>query len=72
MAKIYFQTYSRNKHESLQSKQQPIVDKSAEAPPAERVPLAAQQIGTRTATISHHWLLVVTDIVQTKFAKTNQ
>lgn len=49
MAKISFQTYSRNKHESLRSKQQAIVDKSAETPPAERVPLAAQHKGTRTA-----------------------
>ena len=43
MAKIYFQTYSRNKYESLQSKQQAIVDNSAETPPAERVPLSAQK-----------------------------
>ena len=49
IAKIYFRTYSRNKHESLQSKQQPIVDKSAETPPAERVLLSAQHKGTRTA-----------------------
>ena len=46
LAKIYFQTYSRNKHESLRSKQQPIVDKSAETPPAERVPLVAQKNAT--------------------------
>ena len=38
VAKISFQTQSHSKHEYLHSKQQPTIDKSAEAPQAERVP----------------------------------
>ena len=40
VGKIYFQTQSHSKHEYLHSKQQPTIDKSAEAPQAERVPLS--------------------------------
>ena len=43
VAKIYFQTQSHSKHEYLRSKQQPTIDKSAEAQHAERVPLSAQK-----------------------------
>ena len=38
VAKISFQTQSHSKHEYLHSKQQPTIDKSAEAQHAERVP----------------------------------
>ena len=43
VAKISFQTQSHSKHEYLHSKQQPTIDKSAEAQHAERVPLSAQK-----------------------------
>jgi len=43
VAKISFQTQSHSKHEYLHSKQQPTIDKSAEAQHAEREPLSAQK-----------------------------
>ena len=46
VAKISFQTQSHGKHEYLHSKQQPTIDKSAEAQHAERVPLSAQKKAT--------------------------
>ena len=46
VAKISFQTQSHSKHEYLHSKQQPTIDKSAEAQHAERVPLSAQKKAT--------------------------
>ena len=45
-AKIYFQTQSHSKHGYLRSKQQPTIDKSAEAQQADRVPLSAQKKAT--------------------------
>ena len=38
--KSLFQTQSHSKHEYLRSKQQPSIDKSAEAQQADRVPLS--------------------------------
>ena len=46
VAKISFQTQSHSKHEYLHSKQQPTIDKSAEAQHAERAPLSAQKKAT--------------------------
>ena len=43
VAKISFQTQSHSKHEYLHSKQQPTIDKFAEAQHAVRVPLSAQK-----------------------------
>ena len=40
VAKISFQTQSHSKHEYLHSKQQPTIDKSAEAQHADREPLS--------------------------------
>ena len=40
VAKIHFQTQSHSNPEDLRSKQQPTIDKSAEAQQAERVPLS--------------------------------
>jgi hypothetical protein len=46
VAKISFQTQLHSRHEYLHSKQQPTIDKSAEAQHAERVPLSAQKKAT--------------------------
>jgi hypothetical protein len=43
VAKTYFQTQSHSKHEYLHGKQQPTIDKFAEAQHAVRVPLSAQK-----------------------------
>ena len=54
VAKISFQTQSHSKHEYLHSKQQPTIDKSAEAQHAERVPLSAQKKATAKCSRSCH------------------
>ena len=56
VAKISFQTQSHSKHEYLHSKQQPNIDKSAEAQHAERVPLSAQKKATAKCSRSCHTL----------------
>ena len=52
VAKISFQTPSHCKHEYLRSKQQPTIDKSAEAPHADRAPLSNENRAEKSARLS--------------------
>ena len=45
----FFQTQSHSKHEYLHSKQQPTIDKSAEAPHADRAPLSNENRAEKSA-----------------------
>ena len=54
VAKISFQTQSHSKHENLHSKQQPTIDKSAEAPHADRVPLSNENRAEKSARLKCH------------------
>ena len=58
VAKISFQTQSHNKHEYLHSKQQPTIDKSAEAPHADRAPLSNENRAEKSARLKCN---IVTD-----------
>lgn len=54
VAKISFQTQSHSKHENLRSKQQPTIDKSAEAQHAERVPLSNETSDPNRSLVKCH------------------
>ena len=54
VAKISFQTQSHSKHEYLHSKQQPTIDKSAEAPHADRAPLSNENRAEKSARLKCH------------------